>query len=451
MCPAKRGYILPDNLNPPRNKCAVFCLPDDEYYLRAFWGQIEQLSYWYTWERDEARRGRDAAAYWRDIFTESYEAFQMTEGNCQFCCDEELGLLRDILNALPKLINGASANITAYLQTLVEKYLSNPQAIGDNVPDITYVQKTGDSPGDVEKRRGVLCRAISDYITRIRDEAWIRWQIGQGLITTGLELISSALEGPLGMVIVTFAAEIVFEYAEDLWTDDDALREVICCMYANLAAADVSKESFAGSLEFCGFPELSHEAQLAYIIHMSNQQKENWLLFLQHLDLVANRVFAGEISAYTSCPCLAECANCAIEDTYTINYPASRSNHWYSLDGVELPSIEGQYANCPGPRRYDAEAMINGFKVRAPEGCIKRADFWIYTSNSTTRTIDIRVGTSGPVVHEYIEGGQVWFNWAYAEFDPPVRSDDGWIYVYNTDEYERAIGPVCDSNIHICP
>lgn len=64
----KPGYQLPEIIVPEENICVCVPLPKDWGHIRAFLGQIVELGYWYNWERDDDKRGREAAAVWREIF-----------------------------------------------------------------------------------------------------------------------------------------------------------------------------------------------------------------------------------------------------------------------------------------------------------------------------------------------------------------------------------------------
>lgn len=63
----QRGYPLPDVIEPP--DCISVCVPvpNDVGHIRAFLGQLDMLGYWWNWERDDLKQGKDAAALWRLI------------------------------------------------------------------------------------------------------------------------------------------------------------------------------------------------------------------------------------------------------------------------------------------------------------------------------------------------------------------------------------------------
>jgi hypothetical protein len=60
------GYRLPAEINPPDSICVTVSVPNDLGHVLAFWGALSELGYWWNWERDAQKRGRDAAAVWRE-------------------------------------------------------------------------------------------------------------------------------------------------------------------------------------------------------------------------------------------------------------------------------------------------------------------------------------------------------------------------------------------------
>lgn len=60
------GYIIPDNASPGDMDCILVFYPNDPTYLAALLGSITYLATWTAWERDPDKRGRIAAAAWKD-------------------------------------------------------------------------------------------------------------------------------------------------------------------------------------------------------------------------------------------------------------------------------------------------------------------------------------------------------------------------------------------------
>jgi len=77
-----KGYIIPETIDPKENVCIRVYVPNDPLYIGAFWNAYEFFTKWNAWERDEAKRGADAAAVWRSAFTLAREQWDCSEGNC---------------------------------------------------------------------------------------------------------------------------------------------------------------------------------------------------------------------------------------------------------------------------------------------------------------------------------------------------------------------------------
>jgi hypothetical protein len=77
--------------------------------MAAFWGALDSLGRWYNWQRDEQKRGKDAAAVWRPLVEAARqndcEAGPMNFGLDQQGCD--IVLLVDGTEAARLTLNGA--------------------------------------------------------------------------------------------------------------------------------------------------------------------------------------------------------------------------------------------------------------------------------------------------------------------------------------------------------
>jgi len=78
----ERGYILPETIDPEAHVCIRAYVPDDPLYIAAFWGSYDFLATWLAWERDTAKRGKDAATVWRPLFEQSRDEWLLGAGSC---------------------------------------------------------------------------------------------------------------------------------------------------------------------------------------------------------------------------------------------------------------------------------------------------------------------------------------------------------------------------------
>jgi len=71
---------LPDNLDPLEVKCIKLEIPDDLQWQASFWGFLEGLAQWFTWERDADHTGAVMAEKYRTIIDQA--RIDMINGAC---------------------------------------------------------------------------------------------------------------------------------------------------------------------------------------------------------------------------------------------------------------------------------------------------------------------------------------------------------------------------------
>lgn len=76
------GYLLPEVINPEENCCICIPIPNDFNHKMAFLGQLDELGYWWNWERDTDKKGREAAQVWRKIVECIREEMNMSGCGC---------------------------------------------------------------------------------------------------------------------------------------------------------------------------------------------------------------------------------------------------------------------------------------------------------------------------------------------------------------------------------
>lgn len=75
------GYKLPEIIDPD-TCCICIPLPNDFNHKMAFLGQLDELGYWWNWERDPDKKGTQAAAVWRTIVSCIREDLNMSDCGC---------------------------------------------------------------------------------------------------------------------------------------------------------------------------------------------------------------------------------------------------------------------------------------------------------------------------------------------------------------------------------
>lgn len=75
------GYKLPEVIDPD-TCCICIPVPNDFNHKMAFLGQLDELGYWWNWERDPLKQGREAATVWRKIVSCVREDLNMSDCGC---------------------------------------------------------------------------------------------------------------------------------------------------------------------------------------------------------------------------------------------------------------------------------------------------------------------------------------------------------------------------------
>lgn len=81
MATDSRGYLLPDNVEPPDVVCVKVFIPNDPLYLREFWDAYGYFAQWSAWKRDPLKRGKLAARAWLKAFDLARDEY-ILKGNC---------------------------------------------------------------------------------------------------------------------------------------------------------------------------------------------------------------------------------------------------------------------------------------------------------------------------------------------------------------------------------
>lgn len=74
------GWLLPEVIDPPM-RCVSFEIPDDQNHMMAFWGALNELTYWFNWQRDDAHTASPVAYKWQTIIQAAHDRF-LSENPC---------------------------------------------------------------------------------------------------------------------------------------------------------------------------------------------------------------------------------------------------------------------------------------------------------------------------------------------------------------------------------
>lgn len=81
------GFILPTVIDPPERVCITIEVPNDFWHLQAFWNSIYNLTYWYSWQRDDLKQGKDVAEVWKAVYEQARLDNPFDGGSCDMLED----------------------------------------------------------------------------------------------------------------------------------------------------------------------------------------------------------------------------------------------------------------------------------------------------------------------------------------------------------------------------
>ena len=91
------GYPLPaGELGEDELVCQLVFLPNRPEYWQAFLGAYGYLATWKAWERDDDKRGKDAAANWRSALELTMECWRMA---CLTQLQDDVAAIRSAVEA----------------------------------------------------------------------------------------------------------------------------------------------------------------------------------------------------------------------------------------------------------------------------------------------------------------------------------------------------------------
>lgn len=121
----RRGWELPIVIEPETTFAACICIPNDRYHIAAFWGALQELSYWFNWARDDNKTGLAASLVWQRTIDEAYAKY--VEGIMCGTCEEFTACLEPLMQAVTELQSSINA-------IYAQGNYGDPNRIGQNLP-----------------------------------------------------------------------------------------------------------------------------------------------------------------------------------------------------------------------------------------------------------------------------------------------------------------------------
>jgi hypothetical protein len=214
------GYILPDVIDPEENICICVPVPKDWGHIRAFLGQITELSKWLTWEKDGTDAGARAARRWFDIATCVAEEIDCAMATNCGCNSNDPILLRysPTTGRLEQSTDGGEtwhdAPDARYDSPLL------PPHDGDTVDDIKCI---------------TAANAVEYFKTQLIDQAtsWTTLaQVAAGIVAIVLGVLTGGIGAALAVELASIFIQAGISTAVAAFTSDVYTR-FKCNLYCN--------------------------------------------------------------------------------------------------------------------------------------------------------------------------------------------------------------------------
>lgn len=245
--PSKKGFLLPSIVDPESDICIAVHIPNEPQYLRAFWGVYERLGYWFSWERDDAHTGKDAAARWRASVARTRDTYNEFGDLCEMNINIQCGCCASSPPVWPTF--NLEVNVHIGQQT-IDEILSLPGGNMDN-----GVDPPGQAWGTYN---GYLVDKCA-YATQVATDIYNSWEnlsslsfalagvsfaslmgiVGTAAFTEAIVGVVGGIVGSLAswpIVVASFlafaglAGSSFYNYFEAL-QDKITIAELACCMY----------------------------------------------------------------------------------------------------------------------------------------------------------------------------------------------------------------------------
>jgi len=312
----RRGKLLPSPVTPADTICIQIEVPNAVEYIAAFFGQLDILGSWYTWDHPtdltECADCEEAAQLWR---TAIYDA-QRSKGMC--CCEPSI---TDRFTA-----NTYMTTTNTFYEETYNTWNDGGQTVGSIAPNLDF--DTGD-PADIDK---VTCANINILLQTIIEAAIAyKRQTTQEKkdITKNLASVMAALAaaggaaiaaggilaagmaflgGPLtvfGLAVAAvglFIANIVETTDLSVFQDAGAIEEVRCTLTQNLIGENLTRERFMAGLTPNDFDPGSNAEKLAAVVQPYLDDLNVYLQFLVEGNGLYDAVDIGALPDCEVCP-----------------------------------------------------------------------------------------------------------------------------------------------------
>jgi len=187
-----KGYLLPSgDAYTDDLACALVWFPNKPEYRQALRGSLHYLGTWAAWERDELKRGQDAARAWKEANALSEECIEMST-----CLD-------DLINAINAMSFNLSVNCNCEYATVNPPTPPEPTGIPGIGPVPTTWGEEDTTGYTWDEYTQLVCGAADAYVDFLiaKNEELINY-INLGLLGIGIVSALIALMSGFGLAVV---------------------------------------------------------------------------------------------------------------------------------------------------------------------------------------------------------------------------------------------------------
>jgi len=258
----KKGYLIPEVINPDENICVCVPVPKEWGHIRAFLGQLTELSKWQTWQPDGTTNATQSARRWFDIVE---------------CVSEEIDCI---------MANGCGCdgdNVTNRRYTAdghLETSTDNGETWQNADADDPRFNSAVFSPlpgADGDDKKCVAANAMVAWLRAEQDKAsdilgaaggaaGLVAAVVAALVATGVGVVAAVVIGIMGAILNAVAAggQTVFDdsFTTQIW--DDLLCSIFCNIRDDGSFDEAGWQNVIG--ETLGFSEYPANEWLSYMI-----------------------------------------------------------------------------------------------------------------------------------------------------------------------------------------
>lgn len=249
----KRGYLIPETIQPETNISVCVPIPNDPNHIRAFLGQVDMLGYWWTWEREQTKSGTLAASVWRTVAEIIRSRIDNQEdcGMVQSCCVDTTVVLHRVNPETGKL------EISTDGGTI---WTTDPRDIGSTAIQLPPAVTSG-AATDKCNAAANATNSVKQWVDEITAQKTLGVNLTDFLIAVALAVLAVFLEletvgaaTALIIPIVLATAKLAFQMTTAEWSDywTTTVYDDITCVFFCAMEDD-------GSITVAGYSEILFE------------------------------------------------------------------------------------------------------------------------------------------------------------------------------------------------